>query len=145
MMRSPGDSPWVVLQQAALDIRVTDLNYGNHLGNDAVLGYLHQGRVALLDGLGWAEVDVGGGGLIMRSCQLDFLAEGFLFDQLTLDVGLAMAGRARCRFSYRLVRDADEVVLATATTDMAFFDYAERKLIRVPIAFSKRLAQLNEN
>jgi len=142
--QSQGQSDGVTLHSVSLDVRVTDLNYGNHLGNDAVLGYLHQGRASLLDAFGWREADVGGVGLIMRSCQIDFLAEGFLFDELRLDVGLTMMGRARCQFAYRLVRLAGAVVIATATTEMAFFDYETRKAARAPIQFVQRLQQLNQ-
>ena len=111
---------WVVLHRTGLDVRVTDLNYCNHLGDDALLGYLHHGRVKLLDGLGWGELDVRGVGVIMRGCQIDFVAESFLFDTLELEVGLAMSGRARCRFDYRLTRMDDQIPVAAATTDMVF-------------------------
>jgi hypothetical protein len=32
--------------RTTLTVRVTDLNYGNHLGNDALLGLLHEARVS---------------------------------------------------------------------------------------------------
>ena len=143
-MQSQRQPDMVMLNSVLLDVRVTDLNYGDHLGNDAVLGYLHQGRVKLLDTFGWREADVGGVGLIMRACQIDFLAEGFLFDELRLDVGLTMMGRARCQFTYRLVRVEGAVPIATATTEMAFFDYRTRRVARAPTQFVERLRQLNQ-
>ena len=46
--------------RTSLTVRVTDLNYGRHLGNDAVLGLLHEARVRFLRSLGYAELDVEG-------------------------------------------------------------------------------------
>lgn len=135
---------WMVLHRTRLEVRVTDLNYGNHLGNDALLGYLQQGRVKLLHGLGWGEQDVGGVGLIMRGCQIDFCAESFLFDDLELEVGLSMSGRARCRFDYRLTRTNDQVEVANAITHMAFFDYIGRRVSRAPRLFQERISGLNQ-
>ena len=31
-----------------IPVRITDLNYGGHLGNDALLGLLHEARVHFL-------------------------------------------------------------------------------------------------
>jgi len=36
-----------------IPVRITDINYGGHLGNDAVLGLVHEARIAFLaDGPG---------------------------------------------------------------------------------------------
>ena len=133
----------VVLQCVELDVRVADLNYGNHLSNDSVLAFFHQGRVKLLDRLGWSELDVGGAGLIMRTCQVDYRAQAALFDQLQLEIGVAMSARARCQFEYRLERSGDRVVVATGTTGMAFFDYGQQRVARPPAQFVNRIDELN--
>lgn len=31
--------------EATVPVRVTDLNYGNHLGNDALLSIMHEARM----------------------------------------------------------------------------------------------------
>lgn len=134
-----------ISSRIALEVRVTDLNYGNHLSNDAILGYFHQGRVALLAGLGLSEQDIGGAGLIMRRCQLDFLAEGFLFDRLQLETGMGMHGRAQCRFGYRLMKGDDETELARGITDMAFFDYSRHQLVRPPANLVKTLGSFKQD
>ncbi len=41
----------------AIPVRITDLNYGAHLGNDALLSLLHEARVQFLAHLGMAEFD----------------------------------------------------------------------------------------
>jgi len=142
-MGAQGFLKGAALHRIELDVRVADLNYGNHLGNDSVLAYFHQGRVALLDGLGWSELDVGGAGLIMRACEVDYRAQALLFDKLQLDIGVAMSARARCRFEYRLARPRDRVLIATGITSMAFFDYGRQRVARPPAQFVNRIDQLN--
>ncbi|MGN6400032.1 MAG: hypothetical protein ACTHMD_06240 [Flavisolibacter sp.] len=34
---------------AAIPIRITDLNYGGHVGNDTILSLLHEARVQFLN------------------------------------------------------------------------------------------------
>lgn len=47
--------------QTEIPIRVTDLNYGNHLGNDSVLTLIHEARVCFLTHHKWSEFDIEGG------------------------------------------------------------------------------------
>ncbi|HSQ86922.1 MAG TPA: hypothetical protein VLM43_19620 [Desulfobacterales bacterium] len=42
-------------------VEVTDINYGNHLGNDALVGIIHRARVHFLHRLGASENDLGDG------------------------------------------------------------------------------------
>ncbi|NDG84238.1 MAG: thioesterase, partial [Proteobacteria bacterium] len=43
-----------------LSLRITDINYGGHLGNDAVLGLVHEARVRFLKHHGFSETEIGG-------------------------------------------------------------------------------------
>lgn len=136
-----------LLCEESIQVRITDINVGHHLANDVILGYLHQGRVRLLHEGGWSEADVGGVGLTMRRSEVDYLSEAFLFDQLLLRIGLAMSGRARCRFHYQLSRqvDGEHQAIANAVTEMAFFDYARRRVARAPAPFVEWIDHLNRS
>jgi acyl-CoA thioesterase FadM len=118
-----------------LRVRVTDLNYGGHLGNDALLGLIHEARVRYLARNGWSEMDVGGCGLIMASAEIVFKAEAFLGDLLKV----AMAARdfrpTGFDLYYLLSNKADDRELARARTAMVFFDYAARKPCSAPKQF----------
>ena len=43
--------------QTEITVRVTDLNYGGHLGNDKLLSLIHEARVAFLACFGFSEMD----------------------------------------------------------------------------------------
>ena len=40
-----------------LPVRITDVNYGQHVGNDALLGLLHEARLQYLRQLAFSEQD----------------------------------------------------------------------------------------
>lgn len=49
-----------------ITVSIRDINYGGHLGNDAVLGLAHEARLRYLKSLGFSELDIGGLGLTMK-------------------------------------------------------------------------------
>ena len=65
-------------------IEVTDLNYGNHMGNDALVGIIHRARVHFLHRLAASENNLGDGktGILLTDLIINYKGEGFLFDKL---------------------------------------------------------------
>jgi len=58
-------------------VRVTDLNYGNHLANDKVLSLIHEARVRFLQEYGQSEVSFFSNGLIQIDTQLVYKNQAF--------------------------------------------------------------------
>ncbi|MCB9078948.1 MAG: thioesterase family protein [Anaerolineaceae bacterium] len=116
-------------------VRVTDLNYGNHLGNDSVVGLISEARVNLLHALGLSEFDLGDGqtGIILADLVINFKAEGFLFDVLHIDCHIGDISRKSFRIFYRLTKNTQLVALAE--TGIITFNYADRQTVSVPDAF----------
>ena len=82
--------PASFLLTVELPVRITDLNYGAHLGNDALLGLLHEARVQLLAQLGTAELDPATQlGFIMADVAVEYRGEAFHGDVLRVQVGAA--------------------------------------------------------
>jgi acyl-CoA thioesterase FadM len=131
MARIKLELPEVFPFRTSLTVRVTDLNYGNHLGNDAVLGLIHEARVRYLAGMGYSELDVGGVGIIMADVAIVFKAQGFLGEELTV---LVVPGElSRCGFELLyLLRKADGSELARAKTGIACYDYQEQAVVPLP-------------
>ena len=116
-------------------VRVTDLNYGNHLANDAVVGLISEARVHLLRTLGLSELNLGDGqtGIILGDLVVNFKAEGFLFDVLHIDCHIGDISRKSFRIFYRLSKDAQLVALAE--TGIITFNYADRQTVSIPDSF----------
>lgn len=49
-----------------IKVRITDINYGNHVGNDTFLSYLHEARMQYLNHFNYTELNVNGCSLIMK-------------------------------------------------------------------------------
>lgn len=115
-----------------IPVRITDINYGNHLGNDAVLGLLHEARMQFLKMAGYSELNLAGVGLIMADVAIEFKAEAFYGDVLTAYVAAADFSKIGFDLYYKLVKSEPETVVTLAKTGMVCFDYEKRKVAPVP-------------
>jgi len=117
-----------------LRVRVTDLNYGGHLGNDRLLSLVHEARVAFLAEHGLSELDCGGVSLTMGDAALVYQGEAFAGDALRFEVAAGEASRSGFRIFYRITRPSDTSSIALAETGMVCFDYRARKICPLPEA-----------
>ncbi len=122
-----------------LQVRVSDINYGGHLGNDAVLTLAQEARVRFLNHHGFTEHDVGGVGIIMTDAVVVYKSEAFYGDILTIEVTVDSLESVGCDFLYRLTKKESAKEVARVKTGIAFFDYASRKVVEVPLRFKEAL------
>ena len=115
-----------------IPIRITDINYGNHLGNDSILSILHEARMQYLKSIGYTELEFAGIGLIMSDVAIEFKAEAFYGETLKAYVVAEDISRVGFDLYYKLVKGEDETIVAVAKTGMICFDYEKRKVIGVP-------------
>jgi len=118
-----------------INVRITDINYGGHLGNDSVLGIIHEARVRLLKQLGFSEGDIGGVGILMMDAVINFSSEGFYGDELRIDVAVAEITNAGYDIYYRFVNVANNKIIVKAKTNIAFYNYSTGKVSRTPQIF----------
>ena len=122
-----------------LPVRITDINYGQHLGNDALLALLHEARVRFLQSRGLSEVDVGGCGLIMVDAVLVYKAQAAYGAVLTIEIAAQDLDKLGCDFVYRVTNKATGGEVARAKTGVICFDYAAGKPVRCPERFRAAL------
>ncbi len=67
-----------------IPVRITDLNYGNHLANDALLSILHETRIQFLGHLGYTEVNIEGYGIIMGDAAIIYKSQSYYGDILKI-------------------------------------------------------------
>ena len=118
-----------------IPIRIGDINYGGHLGNDAVLAIAHEARLQFLAAHDLSETDVGGCGIIMADAAIVYRSEAFYGQTVRVQVGAVPAGRSGCDLFYLLTDREDEREIARIKTGIVFFDYERRKPTRMPEAF----------
>lgn len=129
------DLPAEFLFSTDLTVRITDINYGGHLGNDALLALLQEARMQFLARYGFSEQDVGGAGMIMTDSLVVYMAEAFHGDRLTIGIALGELQTAGCDLFYRVVQKDSGKEVARAKTGMAFFDYGKRRVVAAPEKF----------
>lgn len=118
----------------ALPIRVTDLNYGNHLGNDRIVGLMHEARMQFLHSFGYTEMNLAGTGLILRDLSVILKKEMFYGDLLHFELSVHDWTATGFTIDYRVSRmdNGQKAITALAHTTLVCFDYEQRKPARIP-------------
>ena len=114
-----------------LEVRVGDLNYGNHLGNDAVLTLIHEARRRYIRSLGSDEI-ADGVGFVVADAAVVYRAQAFYADRLRIEVAAGEFGSRSCAFFFRVSDAADGRVVAEARTGMVSFDFRAQKAMSIP-------------
>lgn len=118
--------------QTDIIVRITDLNYGGHLGNDRLLSLVHEARVAFLKSHDFSEIDCGGVSLILADTVINYQGEAFAHDRLRFEVAAGEPTRSGFRLFYRITRPSDATPIALVENGMVCFDYEERKTVPLP-------------
>jgi YbgC/YbaW family acyl-CoA thioester hydrolase len=120
-----------------VDVRISDINYGGHLGNDRYLSLFQDARLRYLKQFGFSEISVGNNtSLIMSQAHINFKAEAFWGDQLKIFTRISSIKATRFIFDHLIAANqTDEKVIATGYTEMVGFDYQQRKVKRLPPDF----------
>ena len=132
MSRSKIDIPEQFTFSTDIPVRITDINYGGHLGNDKVLTLVHEARIQFLKHHGFSELDFAGTGLIMKDAIIEFKNEVFYGD--TIKAWVAVQNLTKIGFDvvYRLDKNKGEAVVALAKTGMICYDYSRKRIAAVP-------------
>ena len=114
-----------------IPIRITDLNYGGHVGNDTVLTLFHEARIQFLAHYETSEMNFGGVGLIMRDVVIEFKKEIFYGDNVKVYVAISNFSKISFDIFYKMVKGND-VIVAIARTGMICYNYQLKKIVSVP-------------
>lgn len=124
-----------------IPIRITDINYGNHVGNDSFVALMHEARVQWLQQLGYTELQLEGTGLIMSGLAVEFKNESFYGDVAEVKIGIGEISLTGFELCYQLsaTRNGETCILANAKTGMVCYDYSRRKVVAIPEKFNSIL------
>ena len=117
-----------------IKVRITDINYGNHVGNDAFVSLIHEARVQWLAQHHFTELNAAGTGLIMGDLAVEFKGESFYGDELTIDITAEQTSKLTFDLFYRLTakRNSSGILIAHAKTGMVCYDYEKKKPALIP-------------
>lgn len=126
----------------SIPIRITDLNYGEHVGNDTVLSLIHEARMQFLMHHGYTEMKFAGVSMIMSDVAIEFKNELFYGDVVTASVAVGEISKVGFELYYKLEKKEEGKIklVATAKTGMVCYDYDLKKIVAIPDEAKERLS-----
>ena len=126
----PAQEPKSVL---TIPVRITDINYGNHLGNDAIVSIIHEARMQFFKEHGFTELDAGGTSLIMSDIAVSYKNESFYGDKLQIEIYASDISRVSFDLLYKIsaIRNEKTLLIAVAKTGMVCYNYDIKKVTPV--------------
>lgn len=118
-----------------IPVRITDINYGMHLGHVAVVGIFHNARVLFLNSNGFNEMDIEGTGLILLNSHYYFKNEASFNTALLVNVGIGEFSKSKFNFIYKAINQQTDLEIVSGHEEIACFDYSKRKISRIPANF----------
>lgn len=115
-----------------LEVRVGDLNYGNHLGNDAVLTLIHEARRRFLVSLGLEEIGADGIGFVIADAAVVYRSQAFYAERLRIEVAVSALASRSCEFLYRMSQADGGRTVVQAKTGAVCFDFHAQKAVAFP-------------
>jgi acyl-CoA thioester hydrolase len=119
-----------------LQVRVSDINYGGHVGNDSMLTLMHEARLVFYRSLGFKnEISFEGSiGQIITDAAIEYKAESFLGDYLRIQIFIGEISKYGFEMSYKITNKNTEKEIARGKTGIVCFDYEKRKVASIPAA-----------
>jgi len=120
-----------------ISLRISDINYGGHLGHDSILSLAHEARVRFFTSNGFTELNAFGPAIILSDVAIYYKSEGFYGDDVTVDIAVCDYLKYGCDLVYRMTNKGSGKVVAILKTGIVFIHYEEHEVAQVPKEFKK--------
>jgi YbgC/YbaW family acyl-CoA thioester hydrolase len=142
MPRVQLELPEKILFETEIGVRVSDINYGGHVGNDSILTIMQEARVIFYRTLGFKdEVNIEGSvGQIVTDSIVQYKSESFLGDTLAIKISVSDFNKYGFDMYYQLNNKATGKEVARGKTGIVCFDYEKKKVASVPESLLAKLS-----
>ena len=122
---------------ASIPVRITDINYGNHLGNDAIISIMHEARMQWLSSGNYTELTIDGAALIQGDLAVEYKNESYYGDVLEVSLATDEIQKVSFEIFYEITteREGKKLLIANAKTGMVCFNYELKKVVSIPEKF----------
>ena len=120
------------IYSTSIKVRITDLNYGDHVGNEMMLVYAQQARVDFLNSLGYGELTLAGKGIIVVDAAVIYKAEVQAGELLNIALAIDDLTSIGFDFYYNITNAKTNRVVARVKTGILCFDYSTKKIAPIP-------------
>ncbi len=125
-----------------IPIRITDINFGGHVGNDTILSIIHEARAKFIQHLGYDELNFWGVGTIMSDVAIEYKDQVYYGDEVFASVAVGEITKVAFDLFYKLEKktvDGKHSTVALAKTWMVCYDYDKKKVAAIPEAAVKKI------
>ena len=131
MARIKLEVPEKIIAAIKIPVRISDINYGNHVGNDAFVSLVHEARVQWLGLHNYTELNFAGTALILSELIIAFKQESFYGDVVEIKISCGEITRVGFELYYQLSTTRNEkiILLANAKTGMVCYNYQTKKTV----------------
>lgn len=119
----------------------SDINEAMHLAAIRVLPITELAQRLFTANFGDA---MGGAGLIMVNSQIDYISEAYLGDTLNVQLAVENQAEKSFQFVYSISNATSGAEVARASTRYLFFDYQQRTVLPLPLAFKALVTQMQD-
>jgi acyl-CoA thioester hydrolase len=121
-----------------VEVRFRDIDAFGHVNNAVIASYIEQARVSYLHDVLDFE-PVGRMPMILAMLQIDYAAPVFWGEGVGVDSRVDWVGRSSLGMAHRVVDTGDGHALASASSVLVAYDYAENRPMAVPEDWRRRL------
>jgi len=131
--------PDQVLFSHEVAVRISDLNYGNHLGHDTLLALVHEARAWFFRSFSVEEWDCDGCAMVIADLAVSYRSETVFGQKLMVEIAAGERTASSCELLYRISDRDNGLLAALATTNVVFMDRDSRKVARLPASFVRAI------
>lgn len=125
-----------------IPIRITDINFGGHVGNDTILSIIHEARSKFFTHCGFTELNFGGAGTIMSDVAIEYKDQIYYGDEVFASIAVGEISKVAFDLFYKLEKrsaDNKQSIVAIAKTWIVCYDYDKKKVTPIPEVAIKKL------
>lgn len=145
MARIKIDLPAKFPFSASIPVRITDVNFAGHVGNDTILSIVHESRTQFFTHLGYTELNFAGAGTIMSDVAIEYKNQTYYGDIILVSVAVGEITKVAFDLFYKLEKrsEGDKMIpVAFAKTWMVCYDYDLKKVTPIPEDAVKKITSL---
>jgi acyl-CoA thioester hydrolase len=145
MARIKIDLPATFSFSTTIPVRITDLNFAGHVGNDTILSIVHEARAKFFQYLGYDELNFGGVGTIMNDVAIEYKTQIYYGDEIVASVAIGEITKVGFDIFYKLEKmtaGGIKTNAARAKTGMICYNYDLQKIAPIPANVVEKITDL---
>lgn len=124
-----------------MQVRLSDVAAGLHIGNHILITYLNEALTLFLKSNGYPDFEIDGSRFLNADLAVAFKSEAFYGDSLRINLAFGPLSEKGCNAYFYITNDNTGKKVAEARMAMFFFDYAKSKTTKVPEKFKAIVEQ----